>query len=262
MSLVHADGFVYDNLSSEMFGLMMAYSESQEQFNTGLSLDVSQGETNFERYRPNYYGAKYKTQSLGYSFQIYKKDKTPFTIEESRAINRWLSQKEFKPLTFNDTKFGSNYVYYAIFTEIVDMVYDGINGKQLTFVCDSSYAYTPTVNKSFHVKDSFIYLFNSSDEEAFYPTFEIKPCGTDIVITNETDNGNSMFISKEFQGAINCELMMPMINNKIVPLSKLGWKDNDKLYWLKLLYGKNKLIFSGECDITFKLSFPRKVGLV
>lgn len=266
MALVHADSFVYNNISSESFNLMIAYSEPQEQITTGLSLSISQGDTNKERSIPNFYGATYNASALTFSFQIYHKDASPFTDEESAAINRWLSQTEYKPLYFNDKMFGSKYVYYAIFTEITDMVYNGISGKQLTFVCNSSFAYTRPKKLKYSIDSQSTFdIINQSDDGIYYPVIDIQT-NTGVRITNETD-GKYLLISKPFNGTIDNEKMMIFDNDhKILPLSRLGWTLNQSsptlFYWLRLLQGKNTITISGKCDITFTMSFPRKVGLV
>lgn len=269
MGLVHARSFVYNGISSERFNLVLGYSQAPETFNTGLDVSLSQGESNTERTTPNLYGVTPTAQNLTAPIEIFKKDSSEFSIEESRAINNWLCQDGYKQLFFKDEKFGSNIVYNAIFTEIEDIVYNGINGKKLTFVCDSAYGYTMPVNRTYTVTGSQkITIVNTSDAGIYYPLFKIKT-DDDVIITNETDNNKQMFISHNFNGYIDAERMMVYnVNKKIVPLSKLGWNFNLKtssptsIYWLRLMKGRNILNIKGDCEIQFTFSFPRKVGLV
>ena len=61
-------------------------------------------------------------------------------------------------------------------------------------------------------------------------------------------------------------------NNKLIPISNLGWDENYKsyvsitneymnnIYWFRLLQGMNEIKVIGDCILKIECEYPRKAG--
>ena len=283
MGYLNTCTFNFDGVSSDQYNLAIGWTSNDDEIETGLELEIVKGEVNMVRHRANQYGVYYSSV-LPIDFIIFHRDFTPFTQAESRAINRWLYTETYKPLRFNSEE-TENITYNVICTNITDCVWNGHNGKHLTFECDSPFGYTPeqryTINVTDEDKEKTIY--NLSDDGDYYPTLEIicdEDAEHEIEITNYTDNEQSMMIDFANIPAIDDEkkiivktdqLMILDANNKPIPAYKLGWEITlnpdepiqhmDK-YWFHLVPGANKIGVKGECKMRVICQFPRKVGVV
>lgn len=68
---------------------------------------------------------------------------------------------------------------------------------------------------------------------------------------------------KDLDVTIDCKnLVLYDSLHRPVLFSKMGIQDEDEIYWLRLLYGKNNLIIKGNVEIDFNWMEPRKGELV
>lgn len=238
-----------------------------------------QGDTNMERHIANQYGARYSAP-LSHSFDIFHPDGSVFSSSESHAINQWLSQDTYHPFyVIDDTDASENYIYYAIFTEITDFAYNGLNGKHVTMMCNSSFGYTQPITKSYTVNgEKTVKLLNQSDDGDYYPTVQIiapKNYNGSVKLKNTANDKdvvtytlNDIDVVNE-RKILNIDTERGLItdgNNKLIPLYKLGISCNSKLlplYWFHLYPARNTIQITTDAEVIVKMtfSFPRKVGL-
>ena len=124
---------------------------------------------------------------------------------------------------------------------------------------------------------------NSADtyNGIFYPTITISTQADSIIIENITDKKSvTVDTTKLIAGSDGYKYIkfdsnnMAALdkNNKLIPISQLGWCENyksyvssingymDNIYWFRLLKGMNEIKVVGSCKFTMEYEFPRKAG--
>ena len=269
MAYLDIESFTYDGISSDSFDLGVGWFEGdlENDTSTGLAIELKRGDMNMVRTEPNQYGAVY-TDTLTFEFAIFDKRETTFSKEKSYKLNAWLRKSNsYKQLIFKDSSY-QTIVYYAVCTDIVDAVYNGVNGKKLTFVCNSPFGFMPKMYKKVIVDNGSktVKLVNQSDKGAYYPTIKIEATnGSTIKIINHSDNdqfvtvsfnkttGNTIIIDGEKSTIINGD-------GNLIPAYAVGWS-TDNIYWPCMTQEtKNEFEIIGNCEVTFEMEFPRKVG--
>lgn len=272
--------FSFDGKPSELFGLYMGWRDAGEDWETGLTREIIHGETNIIRHIANGYGAKY-TEPLKLSFDIYHKDGSAFSYKESRAINNWLIQDDYKRFKVNDNN--TDNIYYRVMcTSIQDITMGTFRGKHIEMTCDSSFAYS---NESVKIIDMTTSnsarwnVNNTSDAGIYYPDITII-CASDYEgmvsfenVTEERtmniDMTNVPFDDKKILHIDAKHMQMTDYAGNLVPLYKVGWQilpdvnsavQSNDLYWLRLVPGINRVDLTGNAKIKFVASFPRKAG--
>lgn len=286
MAYLKTDSFVFNGICSEHFNLAVGWFEDSPEFKTGLTNSVEKGEINFSKNEANQYGVSY-SDVITFSFAVLHKDGSDFTYEEARSINNWLQGSNvYQKLHFNDES--PEFInYYAVCTDIEDIIYSGVNGKKIVFTCNSPFGYTGEIKKRLSVSsESEFSLFNSSDEGIYYPkiVIEVDKTYTDkVVIENITDKKSMTIDFKDVTAndtnkkiiIDNKKSIITDSNNTLLPFYQLGWGDNyssvvtdtsigsiDYIYWIRLLKDINKMKVKGNCNILFSCEYPRKVGVI
>lgn len=273
MGLLNARTFTFDNVSSEVFGLVIGYfGGTDAEIITGLETELNRGEMNMVRAIPQMYGTTY-AETLKIEFDVFRCNGEPISFEDSRAINRWLhGSKTFKKLTFNDDV-PENIHYYAICTNITDVVAGGLAGKKLEFQCNAPYGFLAkkSIKINLNGGDTEKIVINQSDEGNYYPIVRLDNADSGIMkISNET-TGKSCEV--DFSGIQPINEYRTIIldgafsritdaNGKLLSLYKIGWSEETSLYWPELIPGKNKIVITGAGVATITCEFPRKVGLI
>ena len=262
-------GFIFNGVSSKQYELNIGWVDTAESSeDSGLTVDVQRGEMNMVRSTPNQYGTKYK-DTLHFSFGIFKKDYSSFTMQESRAINNWLrGPNTYKVLQFDDQSPESIH-FYAICTELQDIILNGHSGKMVSFVCNSPFGYADKKHVSIDVSgEKSFNIYNNSDDGIYYPTIAIK-CQDDYVDDFSIAVGDDGEIIFDFSECDEKEITINGKNSAItdkegnlIPLYKLGLNDVAHLYWPRLQLNENAIVLSGTGTVDFEFEFPRKVGVV
>ena len=267
MAYLDVKSFNYDGISSDTFNLGIGWFEGdlENDTSTGLGVELKRGEMNMVRTEPNQYGAIYN-DTLTFEFAIFDKNNISFTAEQSHALNKWLRKSNvYKKLVFYDDKYQTS-IFYAVCTEVVDAVYNGVNGKKLTFVCNSPFGFAPKSKRKETVVGSKTFVVNNlSDQGVYYPTLTITSSdGNEVSVKNESDDDQTMTVT--FDNVSNNKIIIDSKRctltddeGKIVPAYKVGWTA-ESIYWPRLIEGKNTFTITGNCEIVFELEFPRKVG--
>lgn len=267
-------GFIYNGQSSddilESSPLLMASFDPEDAV-IGHERDNVIGEPTISRPIANEYGTQY--QALEINYGLIKRDLTPFTNEEQRIVERWLtSPKLSQKLQFIDCKSKELQGVYCgkfLSTEWYP-ANGGWAGVQFLFQNNSMY---PTMHHSsfYQIRGmSVIEIDCPSDEleEYVYPKLTImEPSETaEVSIQNVTDNNNTMKINArhELSMVFDCQNCIPSdgTSSGIFTYDDLGWEDVGNIYWLRLLPGKNTLRVTGNADITIEFDYPyKKVGV-
>lgn len=288
MAYLRTDSFVFNGISSSQFNLVIAWFDENPSFNTGLTCEVQKGEMNLVRHIANQYGTLY-SGVLEFSFALVHIDGSDFSYEESRNINNWLRGTDtYQILHFNDES--PEFInYYAICTSIEDYVYSGINGKKVTFSCNSPFGFKHKIKTKKSVADVEIFkMLNSSDDGIYYPKIYIETDSSytnKVIIENMTDNKSftidfNNIKSNDNKKVVTVDGQYTQVTDgtSILPVYKLGWgtdytseitdlitggtKYINYIYWFRLLQGINNIKITGTCTVTFTCEFPRKVGVL
>lgn len=288
MSFINAHSFVFDGISSDNFNLVICWVNKEIDTSTnGLKKSVRKSEPNGSRYISNVYGSSVD-ENISFTFDIAKNDFLPFTKEESIEINAWLTQSNTpRLLHFNDYEIPS-IDYYAVCTNIDDIIINGRNAKTVTFETNSPFGFMSEITKKCIVEESAtITIDNLSDttDGIYYPEIKLITKNA-VTIENNTEHKSVTFTPVDIEKDEN-ENYVISINNRtniikdkdgnLISFDKLGWgpdykskiisangteKYIDYIYWFRLVKGVNKISIYGDCTIEFKYKFPRKVGCV
>lgn len=273
--------FTFDRVSSDLYGLYMGWRNANEEWSTGLDREIVKAEMNMVRHIPNQYGVKYQ-DVLPLEFDVFHKDGSAFTQQESRSINNWLMHDTYKRFKVHDNN-TDNVYYKVICTSIQDITLGTFNGKHIVMEADSPFGYA---NDTYRTIDAIAsgdvsFSFNNTSDDGIYYPYCTVICEGDyeeaIEIINKTDNATMILnmadvpiVDEKKVVNINSQkLILTDGNDNLLPLYKVGWQitpDPDKaiqsseLYWIRLLQGRNDLEIKGNGKVNFTFSFPRKAG--
>ena len=284
MSFITAKSFVFNGINSNDYNVVIGWVDSDINVSeNGLNRELRKT-TNQTRTTANIYGAE-NTNVISFEFDIVRIDGEEITRTQSIMINQWLTASPLPQLLkFNDND-GYAIHYYAVCTQIEDIVIGGrLVGKNLKFETNSSFAFAEKTLKNFEINDTLNFHVNNSADTyngIFYPTITISTQADSIIIENITDKKSvTINTSNLIAGSdgykyvkLNTNNMAVLDrNNKLIPISQLGWGENyksyvssingymDNIYWFRLLKGMNEIKVVGSCKFTMEYEFPRKAG--
>ena len=281
-------GFVYCGKSTETIlydSALILVSNNMIDTVVGLQRSKIQGEPTISRPIVNEYGTI--GEHLVFSYCLMKLDGRPFTTEEQVTVERWLTSPKYSSeLRIMDRDYNI-YSYYGLFTGT-----EWINGNEgfimcmFTFQANGFYAYKHYTEKGTaeiydgkklqSVEDEFDFVINCQTdelEEYVYP--EIKITGVPSVqgnsasftLKNATDNNNTIEVEVTGNEEIylDCQhcLVKRLQEGEYVDLKykDIGWNNLGKIYWPRLLPGKNTLHITGKVRIEIDYTAPyKKVG--
>ena len=287
MSFLDADSFTFDGQSSDSYNLMMCWIDDTANISAnGLRRAISSGETNHVRLKTNNYGVSFEG-NIEFSFYIIKKDETPFTRQESMAVNRWLTGSTVpRALYFNDNAVPSLH-YYAVCTEIEDKVMLEHQAKRLVFKTNSPFGFTDPVEKRYHVTGEEVFSMDNLADTVnglFYPSILLSARGTDAVVIENVSDRKSVTldlssVTSDDSGIRSilmdsAQMKLLDVNGgcRLIPFHEVGWTTQyssyvssidtymESIYWFRLIQGSNTIKITGNCEVTFIFEFPRKAG--
>ena len=255
----------------------------------GSSKEVITGETSIYKTVANEYGNKY-SEVLTFEYSLMKASGEAITPSEQEIIETWLtSPKLSQYLQLFDVECDENgsftvdasadplAIYCGTFINTSWIAYeDGYMGVRFTFQCDQPYAWqfhdinfeeltgdvSETINVVSDATEDFVYpkiTFMATNTET--PTEEI-----DIVLTNETDDFNTLNITTLSRLVVNMDCWKLRVTDNagnIIHYDDLGWSDVGNIYWPRLLQGENTLSFSipenVNLDISLSYMSPQKI---
>lgn len=268
--------FVYDGKSSADYDLVIGGFGSDD-IEMGLSRNILKGEQNKFRPVPNHMGTVY-SDVLKFQVSLIKNpcgDNPVFSEDEVEEINAWLTSPDYPLLfhTYGDEDNNLKYDYYGIFSDVDAETFGGkVIGLNYEFTTNAPYAWSNLIEKTFDCAGSTVInidVQNDDRRQFIYPMIKIKGVGeigsgngTHIVIKNETDGGRELKIDSNRLAEITIDSGKSKIMDraKLLSFEELGIGDIDYIYWPRLYNGRNKLIITGDAEITFSYREPRKVG--
>lgn len=284
MSFLNSCSFIFNGINSTDYGVIIAWVNSDiDVTNNGLNRQINKS-VKVNRLKNNIYDVE-NADPITFTINIVKPTGEEITRPESIKINWWLTSSSLpQVLKFNDYD-GYDLHYYAVCTNIKDIVVDGhLVGKELEFETNSSYAFSKKQEKIFEVNDSLVFSLNNSSNThngIYYPTIIIKTQSNEIIIENITDkksvtlSTNNIPLNDEGYKMLilNSEDMKALDKDgKLLPVNKLGWdetyssyvssinKSIETIYWPRLLSGINEIKVYGTCTFQIVYEFPRKAG--
>ena len=188
---VYTNGFIYDDKTSDDFGLIICEIEGNEPSDTsGGEIEITKIESPIQN-RWYKSGNTNYTGALQFAFQVCKSNFKPFDSYEYSSISRWLCRKDdYKDFMITRGDY-DNIHFFAQFNISPVEVAGNIVGITVTGITDSPFAYSQMNKYVIESNGSAEYtIFDLSDEIGYiYPDIEIevtKNC--DISITNTHEN--------------------------------------------------------------------------
>lgn len=270
------EDFLFADKHLRDFGFVMA--DSSESIRSGLNRKILKGNANMYRSQAVHYGTVYSEVIVLPIFIVKFScdyDDTEISMFELRKIQAWLTSSKLPQSLYMITEEGAMIEYRGIFTDISPYSYNGLNGLNLKFTCDSPFVYDTKVLKvsADDAKNGVTKrMFCDTDEmeEYIYPYIRFYPRSTgEISFKNNNDNNKIMkFTLSQLYNEVIIDCKLKRIIADEIPLSlhDVGWNINQindfnnvntgiyKMYWLRLMPERNYVDISGNGDfiITYK----------
>lgn len=251
----YAKSFVFDNVPSEMYGLLISTKDGAEG-STDASSDVEiVTQEIFRRPAPYFYGTTQRPV-LSFEVEVY----TPYgeiSSVDASAIQSWLfGHNQYKKLQIVQPDM-EDYYYSCILTSPkVNRVGNIIRGFTFTVVCDSPFAWGNLVTTRYTQSNRNYRIFNMSDNNYYtFPIVKIKLNGTagSFNLTNITDNNKTMSFSGLLAGdTVIIDTDLQIITANLTPniLNTM----NSPIYFFRLLKGHNNIFVEGNFS-WFEISY-------
>lgn len=188
-----------------------------------------------------------------------------YDSDSIRSVARWLLTDYYAPLSFSD-----NYdrIFYAMVVDDSKLIHNGLKEGylQLSFRCNSPYAFTPVYESSIYDYSSNTvggtdYTFVNVGDLACKPTITIQIIsGGTFTITNNSNSGQKLSftgLSDNETLTIDCEA--ETIETDIPATYRYGNMSSDSEF-LSMLYGNNYLNIKGNVKIQWKWQSPLLQG--
>lgn len=279
--MIGADFIYCDNRLSD-FGFVMAKPDTDD--SNGLTREILKGTVTSQKKEAIHYGAKY-SDVIKLNFFIVKNPciNLHFGISdyEFRKIQSWLTSVFLPHSLVVEFEDGTQIQYIGLFTEITPYYYNGLNGFNLVFTCNSSFAYEEhrlQINAvgSYGLGTKTKEIFCDTDENDYvYPTIIFSGINENgyYEIINETDNSSMLlYLNKKYSNyIIDGKLKRILADGSPVSLEDIKWNIKSitdynnvntgifKTYWLRLRPNINVLTFNGNADCLIEYKAPIKL---
>lgn len=288
------DDFTYNNKSLSDFNMIMCDPNEVQTF---VSREIIKTDQSSIRPVANHFSTQY-LDVLPLNFFIIKNTCTYHTQNEFKLtgteineLRSWLEspQLPMELITIDNESVDETY-YYGIFNEVQPFtIGSNCYGLYLTFTCNSPYGYSSPTKKTYnfnsHPDIKGVFINESSEQNVpLYPLIKIYSNtdfnNTTFTIKNQSDNNQVMSIvlptGLNFI-TVDCNKKQFVDQNgNIINIDAMGWSINQlfnsdefstesySFYWLRLLYGMNKLEFTASSDVIDRVEihtqFIRKAG--
>ena len=263
--LVDANGFVFDNKTSDEFGLIICTIEGNE------SSETSGGQIEFQTTSSPIQNRWYKTgnsnykEPLSFGLSVTKSNFEPFDTYEYSSIERWLVRKDsYKDFMLVKSDYDNIHFNVQLNIEPVE-VGKNIVGIVINGICDAPFGYNQLITKTIDTNETDILtLVDLSDEIGYiYPDIEINVKNDcDVKITNVTEN-NRLFYIKNCVANEIIKIDGKYLTITTTALSHNIYDNNTNYVFPRIIndYNKRKNVFKieGDCTVTIKYRPIRKV---
>lgn len=241
--------FTYNGKSSKEFDLIICnVGDSSSTNMTGIERTVKEETGEF---KPVFKGFNYTSPTINITLSKMKDGyASSITDDDMHKINQWLfGDDNYHPFISDDNK---DIVYYVAFTKANKWTNGLKQGYiNLTMRLDSPCAYSPIKHNKYRVTGSKTFDVISKNNVGKYvePDIEIKTRNATTVKIKNVTTGEEMVLSDLSSGLhIYCyNEDMKQLVCKSNPT--LNLRPNFNKQWIKLVYGKNIIQVTGECDI-------------
>lgn len=251
--------FVFDDVSSEMFGLKIGYLDSgKKDSDAGANIDIV--ESNIRRKsKPYFFGTQLSTP-LEIPMVVFS-EKILDTWDRS-AINKLLfGKQDYSDLQIIQGDM-EGYHYRCLLKDPQDTYIGNMPyAKSFKMRLDDSWAWSSEMLFSYEITTPQTIMFNnmSDDTNYLYPiiSFTLTGANTGLSIQNITDSGRT------FQFSTLSALEYVYVDNYrqiITSSTGLNRVDNFNLRFFRLLSGFNELLITGSSNIIFRMKFAKKIG--
>jgi hypothetical protein len=268
MASFYSYDFVYDDVASQQYDLMIITFDDGSPFNGVGSTSVNViNQRVLRKSKPYYLG---RTQEPVLEFPITFGRKDIVTGLERDTISKWLfGRSTYKKLYIIQDDLSSAY-YNCFFNNPSPVYIGGLNyAFECTVICDSPFAYSP-LNKTSGSHTDFTGLNysttiynNSSEDEYLYPSvsFKMSTSGSTISITNQTDD-NREFVMGLSGSPLSVEEEITVDNDLQIITTSTGLKrvPTFNKNWLRLLPGANDITISGSVA-WFQIDFHERMKI-
>lgn len=274
-------GFIYNGKSTE--SVILSSRLFLATFDTldsapGITRESLKGETTVSRPIANDYGVT--NTGLSFTYALIKEQGKPFTDDEQRVVERWLTSPKLDSslkIIDEDGTVGLTYFGKFISTEWKSCI-GGWSGVVFTFEHNDAYPkkhyeFTYNIEETQTLK---IECLSDELDEWVYPTInlEVKSDSQRISIKNLTDNSNAMIFTADpdlengkiprLPITIDCRhcILSDATTGGIIRFKDIGWQDIGNIYWLRLLPGTNQIeVSGGTVDLSISFDVPiKRVG--
>lgn len=257
--------FIYNGISSEMFGLMLCNfsSATQEAGVVGEKLSIQEDRIARRRTGLHYGVTDNEAKEFPIVF-VARDDNRRLDRYEIAQIGAWLTgDHEYKELTIVQSDMEGVF-YRCLITELEQIVV-GMRtvGFTATVSCDGPYAYRRMASTNAEISGSTPLLYrNFSNVKGYYfPEIEIQCTGSSLSIQNQTD-GTAFILSGMPSGTrtitIDCQNQV-MTSSDGINLYQY-WNVDTAKYFPRMVRGDNDLVMTGTGKITIQNVFSWNVG--
>ncbi len=297
------EDFLFNDKWLSNFKMMMCDPDDEQAF---VSREIDKANQTAVRSTVNHYTTHYSDVLVLHFFIIkddcffHTQNELVLSADELNSLRSWLeSPKKPCELYVQSNTNKLDVYYYGIFTDVQPFVVGGnCYGLKMTFTCNAPYGFSPLVDRTLSVagQDGTFNMrypnLSAEYNEYLRPKITITSqkgetfSGNEkIVITNVTDNNNSMSITLpagKSKLIIDCnKKVITDENGFLVSLSEIKFSpfnssDNSgyyniisaetgSIYWLRFLSGNNQLTVSSEnaaniSDVHICAQYPIKAG--
>lgn len=263
--------FEYDGIRLSDLGYMICTFDGSGEENYSIGSQLSFITTPVNNGRTNYMTGFSYDECITAEFQIckgrdtwcYDRENKYFTVEESRALARWLNRTTFRPLTIIDDGYENIYFEGSFNLSKIE-----INGQVVGFTLEL------TTNRPFGLHQPFVKIFTATkDQGVLVPDIsdEIGDTYLDLEVTCK-DGGNLTIkndLNKFCTEIKNCTTNETITMTKDLVITSTNHANglmNDFNFVFPRISNtfrerNNKFTFSLNCDVRLSYSPVCKVGI-
>lgn len=258
----YATSLIFDGISSEQFGLMVANIESSKQDSGSFQKFDIQEERIASRNTGLYYGT-ISNNPLSFSVSLVSRDDNRhFDRYDMALIAGWLTGKNgYKKLSFCQPDM--EHIYFNCIVTEVESIEVGMHkiGCSVTFQCDAPYAYRHMCPIVIRETNDYIYHNYSNLSGYYFPIIKVETSGTELSIDNITD-GSRFFLSgmpeRNKEITIDCQNQV-MVSSDGTNLYSM-WNIDATKQFPRFVRGDNHMNIVCDGTVTIHNDFPWNIG--
>lgn len=259
--------FIFNGISCREYGMMVYSFDNNRQDDTNFQAGEIVEDRIPGRYDSLTYGLV-QNQPLEYTLVFGVSVGSPQIREgidryDVEAISSWLTGHNTRKKLMIIQEDMEPFWYKCFISELKLISYGNIpRAFSCKVSCDSPFAYTLPIKKTFSVQDSkIVKMFNRSSYNGYYkPKMEVTIFGgNNLTIENLSDNGRVFQFSNLLDSG---SLVITIDNQNQIITNNMGLNlyPNFNMKFMRLVRGDNKLKITGNANVTFICEFPVSIG--